>query len=257
MNKVHFGDWKDELNNYDDESFNLIYTDPPYGMNYKSQIPGDKAWNPKGKKSNYKFEEIIMGDKDGIDWESFSKEMYRVLKNDSFLFLHCNMVNVIKDVHWMEDVGFKYKGTVVWNKRGSRGGSLFTSMKRDWEPILYFIKGSPTFNEIKVSRKGEIVDRKRISEISDWDFELSEFADWDFGGVSGNERCGFPTQKPIELCKQVIRLCTNEGDVVCDPFMGSGSIAKASRELNREFVTVEKDEKIYNKFSSRALGNNQ
>jgi len=54
-----------------------------------------------------------------------------------------------------------------------------------------------------------------------------------------------PTQKPVELMKQLIQLVTQEGDMVCDPFMGSGSTGKAAKELKRKFIGIEIDNEYF------------
>jgi len=83
----------------------------------------------------------------------------------------------------------------------------------------------------------EVSPRNRISEVSDWVFQLKS-----------DEKTGFPTQKPRELCKQIITLSTDVGGLVLDPFAGSGTIGKTSESLDRDSISFEADEKIFNKF---------
>jgi len=217
----------------EDSSVDLIYTDPPYEMNYLSNIPGDKTWNKTGE-SESRFEKAIDGDQGGTEWESFWKECHRVMKDGSFLFLHHNMPFLIKYGDLIQKCGFEYKGTVAWNKRFAIGGGLKTTMKREWEPISYFSKGKAEFNPVKVMRgkpgKEELADRKRISEIVDWVFSLKKA-----------EKCGHPTQKPVKLAEQVINLTTKPGDVIFDPFGGSGTTGVAALNLGRKAVIVELD----------------
>jgi DNA modification methylase len=132
----------------------------------------------------------------------------------------------------MKDVGFEYKGTVSWNKRSAVGGGLQSTMKRDWEMISYFAKGDARFNPVSVSRKGERVERKRISEIQDWVFSLKKA-----------EKVGHPTQKPLALAKQILELSTKKGEKVLDCFAGSGTVGVIANEISRECVLIEADEK--------------
>lgn len=232
-NKVILGSWKDEIKKIDDSSIDLIYTDPPYGMGYKSNIPGDKRWN-KAEKSESKFDEVMLGDGDDHgenNWRNFFKRCYRVLKENSYLIMHCNVPFVGRYMYAMNEVGFTYKGTLVWQKKFAIGGGLKTTAKRDWEPILYLAKGKPSLNPIWVERKGEKVLRQRISETEDWVFQLPH-----------DEKCGHPTQKPINLARQVIQWASPANGLVLDPFCGSGTTLIAAHIEGRRAIGFEKSE---------------
>ncbi|MCK9458410.1 MAG: site-specific DNA-methyltransferase [Proteobacteria bacterium] len=236
------GRWEDIIKEVPSDAFNLMYFDPPYGCSYKSNIPGDKKWNKAGV-SKSKFDKHILGDDGkGIDWNVLAAECYRVLKPNSFMFIHGDMEHVVmKHAHCFEDCGFTYKGTIAWRKLFSVGGDLKGAMKRSWEPILYFSKGKAALNPIVVKRNGGDVIRKRIEEIGpDWEFKLSD-----------KEKEGFPTQKPLALARQIIQLTTNEGDLICDLFAGSGTSALAARQTNRHFFAIEADKEYYKKFKNR------
>ena len=174
------------------ESIDLVYTDPPYELNYQTNIPGDKRWN-KTQQTNNRFEILENDTKGMINWKEIWEQLFRILKNDSFFFLHCNMPFIMNYGNDIITAGFKYKGCVAWNKNFAIGGGLKTTMKRDWEPICYYSKGDAGFNSIEVIRNNKIVTRKRISEIQDWNFSLKT-----------QEKSGHPTQKPIQLAKQII-----------------------------------------------------
>lgn len=224
------GDCTKVLKTLPDNSFDLIYTDPPYEINYSSNIPGDKKWNKTGETSS-KFE-VLLGDKeDDINFKEVWKELYRVLKDDSFFFLHFNIPSIIKYGKEIEECGFKYKGTVIWNKKSSIGGDIKSSMKKDWEPIFYYSKGKPSFYPVTVIRNKEKVTRKRISEIADWEFSLKK-----------TDKTGHPTQKPVDLCNQILDLTTKKGDTILDPFAGSGTLGVSSNMLDRNCSLIELDE---------------
>ncbi len=240
--KFEFGRWEDLLPKLDSYSFDLIFTDPPYGMGYLSQIPGDTTWCKNGETTS-KFSKKILNDEEGgVAWDDLAKQAFRLLKSDRFLFLHCNLEVIYRHVRHFEDAGFTVKGLVVWDKSFSIGGDLKAAMKRDWEPIIYMAKGKPKFNPIEVIRNNKKVLRNRISEIDDWQFQLPE-----------KEKLGFPTQKPIALCKQIILLTTQPGEWILDPFTGSGAIPLSAKLLNRNFYACEADQEVYDKFKTRTL----
>jgi len=232
-----FGRWEEKILSLDDNVVDLVYTDPPYGMGYKSNIPGNKQWNKTGE-SKSKFSKPILNDTHGdIDFAEFAKQMYRVMKSDSFIFIHCNVEWIGINVSHFKQAGFKEQGTIAWNKKFSIGGNLTGAMKRDWEPIWYLTKGKPHLRPIMVDRKEGRVERQRISEIADWVFQLSD-----------SERTGFPTQKPSALVRQVIQLTTDTGNLILDPFAGSGTIGKMAEILGRDSLSFEADEEVYDKF---------
>ena len=217
----------------EDSSVDFILTDPPYGMEYLSNIPGDKTWNESGETNN-KFSSVMEGDTveshNSIDWLFFFRECYRVLKNDSFLFMHCNVSFIGQHLVEMEKAGLSHKGTLVWNKGSAVGGDLRGAGKRDWEPILYLAKGKPKLNPLSVKRKGKLVIRDRISEATDWEFSLPE-----------DEKCGHPTQKPLALARQIIGWACPENGRILDPFVGSGTTAVAANELGHRFIGFDID----------------
>jgi adenine-specific DNA-methyltransferase len=234
------GKWEDLIKDIKDESIGLVYTDPPYGMNYVSNIPGDIRWNALGQ-SDAKFSKPLLNDNHGdINFSDFARQMYRVMMPDSYLVLHCNTIWIGKNIECFTDANFTYKGTIAWNKRFAIGGDIKGSMKRDWEPILYLAKGKPVMQAVNVERivKGKIetVKRDRISEIADWTFQLSQ-----------TEKIGFPTQKPEKLCFQIISLMSKEGAIL-DPFAGSGTIGIVAKFLNKNSISFEADEEIFTKF---------
>lgn len=235
--KFIFGRWEDQVLSLKDNTIDLVYTDPPYGMGYRSNIPGSKRWNPSGQ-SQSKFDKPILNDSHGdIDFCEFARQIYRVMKKDSFVFIHCTIEWIGINVACFKQAGFKEQGTIAWNKKFAIGGNLKASMKRDWEPIWYLSKGSPKMRPIEVMRGQEMVMRNRISEIADWNFKLGE-----------SEKTGFPTQKPKALVRQVILLTSDVGSLVLDPFAGSGIIGRTASELGRESISFEADEEVYNKF---------
>ncbi len=249
FNKVYLDHQENLLKGFPDDSIDLILTDPPYEMNYKSNIPGSKAWNKSGV-SDSKFENIMHGDSKGIiDWQDFLSQCFRILKPNRYLFLHANMPFLLNRGTMFQDVGFTYKGTICWNKSFAIGGDLDGTMKRDWEPIIYLSKGKKAkLNPIKVLRNNketkqeEMQERKRISEIADWDFTLKD-----------NEKLGHMTQKPIALTEQIISLASKENELVLDPFSGSGTVLKAAQNTNRNYIGIECDSKFYEIIQKRLI----
>jgi site-specific DNA-methyltransferase (adenine-specific) len=139
----------------------------------------------------------------------------------------------------MIDLGFLMRGEIIWNKGSSAStstawGSWLSASNptlRDvHEYILVFSKGT---NKRHTPENG-------ISTITKDEFLESSKSVWNFPAVSA-KKIGHPAPFPTELPRRLIQFYTFEGDVVLDPFMGSGQVALASIETSRQFVGYEID----------------
>ncbi len=211
-----------------DNSVHLMVTSPPYnvGKEYDADLTLDE------------YREFL-----ARVW----KEAYRVLAPGGRVCL--NVANLGRKpylplhAYLAEDVlkaGFQMRGEVIWNKASSAGGSTawgsWQSAKnptlRDvHEYILVFSKGS-------FSRS----PGDRISTITRDEFLEYTKSVWSFGSQPA-KKIGHPAPFPVELPARCIKLYTFEGDVILDPFMGSGTTAVAAKTLNRHYVGYEVDPK--------------
>lgn len=213
-----YGKWEDQ--NFQSKTFDLIYSDPPYGMNYRNTIAGDKRWNKSGQTQTF---DIMQGDSNKLNWDLFAQRMWECLKDDRYLVLHGNMRLFTEILMPLEQTGFKYLGTIIWNKRSCIGGNIKQALRRTWEPLFYFSKGKARFQ-----------GKTRHSEITGWEYTIQR-----------KEYVGHPTQKPLALCERVINLfCPPYGEIM-DPFAGSGTIGLAALKSGRQCTSVECDEKYY------------
>ncbi len=218
-----------------EEKPRLILTDPPYGMNYKTSIPGSSHWNKSGKTKG-KFSKLY-GDTPGdIDFDKVFKSCYECLLDDGFLFVFCNWRSYISWSKLIESNGFVLKTPIFWNKKCANGGDLRDPPISVVEMVIRASKGKPqsypVFNE-----DNEL--KKKIVNC------------WDYGRVPKSEYCGHPTQKPVFLCEQLIRMATKEGEYVVDPFCGVSSTLVAAKQLSRRFDGCDIDNEFVSKSKSR------
>lgn len=209
----------------------LILTDPPYGMNYKTNIPGDKRWNKKGITQN-KFDHIKNDSSlSDIDYSKFFESCFKHSQDDAAVLVFCNDKAAREWSFCAEKAGFEWKGTLYWNKRCANGGDVNWPFINIVEQILCLTKGNlDTYSMF--NKDGEL--KKRIVNV------------FDVGRVSKKEYVGHPTQKPIYICEQLIRGFTKEREYVVDPFCGSGTTLLAAKYLNRNFDGCDIDEKFVN-----------
>ena len=194
-----------------DNSIDLIVTDPPYLMDYKTNRRKDKR---------HDFCKPIIGDNDEDLIKSFIKESYRVLKDNSAMYVFCNSNRIDFFKKEIETAGFKIKNIIVWVKNNWTAGDLKASFGKQYEFIILANKGRAFFN-------GE-----RLSDV------------WEFDRVVGKKQL-HQNQKPVELIERMIFKHSEPGGVVLDPFMGSGTTGVACVKHGRKFIGYELDKRYF------------
>lgn len=206
---LYCSDCLDILKEMPDESVDCIITDPPYGIDYKSNHSKDKKYR----------ERIYDYDWDNPDFDirPFFKEMWRVLKNNSDMYIF----GCFKNYEVMKELGFKT--ILIWNKIINNLGSEMT-WARNYELIYYFVKGKKDLR----SRSSSVISVYAIN-----------------AGVYGAAKqvIQHPTQKPIGVIEPLLLNSTKPNDLILDCFMGSGSTGVACVKYNRRFIGIDKDER--------------
>lgn len=210
--RVHRGRWDDTVfkgNNMDvlssmpDETVDLILTDPPYNINYAS--------NRRVKNAKYK---PLANDNNG-DWiPAFAREAYRVLKMDRHLYCFCRHDTYPQFIEALQDAGFKLKRTLIWVKNNHGSGDLTGDYAPQDEWIIYCHKGR---RKLFGPRHSNVLFYSKLS----------------------TKVQTHSTEKPVELLKFLIQKSTAEGELVLDPFSGSGSTMHAAKELERFYCMME------------------
>jgi len=206
----------------------IILTDPPYGMNYKSGIPGHKNWNKTGKAKREVSKiknDVSLKD---VDWGCFFSAAYDALDEHGVMVMFCNDKALHHWVTEAQKAGFEWKDTAIWNKKCANGGDLKWPFINVVEYLIFFVKenGKPQCNKL---------------HNHDDDLKHRVINVFHYGRVPKGEHEGHPTQKPIYLCGQIIRAFSNKGDLVVDPFAGSGSSLIAAKKLDRQFYGCDID----------------
>jgi len=152
----------------------------------------------------------------------------------------------------MLDLGFLMRGEIIWNKASSAGSSTAwgswlsptnPALRDVHEYILIFSKG--TFRREKVNNRESTITKEEFLEFTK--------SIWDFPSVSAR-KIGHPAPFPVELPYRMIQLYTFAGEVILDPFMGSGQAAIAAIKTDRHYVGYEIDEVYLKLAESRITG---
>ena|SRR5699024_4108145 len=211
LNKIYNEDCLEGMKKIKDNSIDLIVTDPPYLINYKTGRRKDK---------NHRFNSVIMNDDNEDLIKHYIAECYRIMKTDTAMYMFCSSHKVDFFKSELEKY-FEIKNMIIWIKNNHTAGDLKSSYGRKYEIVFLANKGKALFN-------GD-----RLTDV------------WKFDRVASNDQL-HQNQKPLSLIEQCIKKHSKEGELVFDGFMGSGTTAVASHRLNRNFVGFELDEDYYN-----------
>ena len=177
-------------------------------------------------------------------------EIHRLLKQTGSVYLHCDptashYLKVIMDAVFGRE---HFRNEIVWCYRG--GGVPRRNFARKHDVILRYSKSevytfNPQYSEYSDASKalvesrggtsidGKERDLKRGAHMSDWWTDINSLQTW------SPERTGYPTQKPVKLLERIIQSSSNEGDLVLDPFCGSGTTIIAAERLGRSWISID------------------
>lgn len=247
--KILLGDAEDVLKTLKDNSIDLVVTSPPYDNLRKYNGIGD-TWN------HNKFQNI-------------AKELYRVIKDGGVVVWNVSdktekgseTGTSFKQALYFMDIGFNLNDTMIWEKTNSMPQVKQPRYNQAFEYMFVFSKGLPkTFNPIKIPCKcaGKIYDSTckniggengRTHKVFNINNEKVDNNVWKIA-VAQN-KTEHPAVFPIEIPLRHIKSWSNEGDIVLDPFMGSGTTALAALQLNRHFIGIEMNEEYFNLINKR------
>jgi len=185
-------------------------------------------------------------------------EMRRILRNDGSFYLHIDgtaqaPVKLALDAIFGAD---NCRNEIVWHYKTGGVGKRWFSRKHD---VILFYSKSADYSFHPQQEKSYISHKYGFSNIDiDEDargyFRRVTMRDvWDIPALRGNqpEATGFPTQKPLALYERIIRASSNPGDIVLDPFCGSGTTALAAERLGRRWLAMDEWEGAYDLLCER------
>jgi len=231
---LHHTDCIQLLSSMEDESVDLILTDPPYFIGFD----GGKGWDSQWKSEAEYLEWCALWTKECERVLKPQRMMvvFGTLKTDTFLKYKLSVLNSIDTLSLQNELIWSYN----W---GGRGKDNFA---RKHEYAWCYSKGDKFLfhaDAVRVERKQKVNIRtgkafeKGTIPTCVWEKNnhttSKEYVNW------------HPTQKPLLILERIIRAYTNEGDTVCDIFSGSGSTMIASDNTSRKFIGCEIDEEYY------------
>ncbi len=245
-NKIINGECLKELKKIPDETFDLIFADPPYNLQLQNNLirPDMSKVNAVNDKWD-QFESFKTYDKFTFEW---LYECRRILKKNGSIWVIGSYHNIFRVGKIIQDLGFWILNDVIWNKNNPMPNFRGTRFTNAHETLIWASKSKKskyTFN---------------YQSMKSFNDDLQMRSTWNFPICSGKERLKnkgkkvHSTQKPEALLHRIILASSNKQSFILDPFLGSGTTAVVSKKLGRYYFGIEK-EKIYFQAANERLKN--
>jgi modification methylase len=234
-NQILVGDCLQELQKIPTGSVDLVFADPPYNL----QLAGDLTRPDQSKV-------------DAVDdhWDQFAsfehydtftrawlKECRRALKPDGAIWVIGSYHNIFRVGTILQDLGYWILNDIVWRKTNPMPNFRGRRFTNAHETLIW------------ASRSEKSKYRFHYDAMKTFNDDLQMRSDWTFPLCTGGERLKnddgdklHPTQKPEALLQRLMLATTNPGDLVLDPFFGTGTTGAVAKQLNRNFIGIEREQ---------------
>lgn len=247
-NVIIEGDCVDVMNRLPEKSVDLIFADPPYNL----QLGGDLT-----RPDNSQVDAVT------DDWDQFeSFDAYdlfthewleaarRVLKDTGAIWVIGSYHNIFRVGSTLQDAGFWIMNDVIWRKTNPMPNFKGTRFTNAHETLIWATKHA--------NQKPYTFNYDALKTFND---DIQMRSDWTIPICTGSERLKkddgkkvHPTQKPEALLHRVLLATSKPGDVILDPFSGTGTTAAVAKALGRRFIGIEQDP-VYARYSRERLSN--
>ncbi len=257
INKIYHGHCIEKLKEIEANKVDLIYFDPPFFTQRKHSLSN------KDNSKTYEFDDKYNSIEEYLELvENVLAQSKRVLKNTGSVFLHCDKtashnIRVVMDKVFG---GENFQSEIIWSyKRWSNAKKgllnahqviFFYSKTQDFKFNTLYTDYSATTNldqilqdrernengksVYKKDENGNVILGKEKKGVP-----LSDVWEIPYLNPKAKERTGYPTQKPVLLLNQILNIVTDEGDLVVDPFCGSGTTCVSAKSLKRQFIGID------------------
>lgn len=255
-NEVIRDDCLHYMKTIEDNCINLIYLDPPFNSNKVHKLKNKEGYE-------YSFNDIWNSTEEYNGFmEKRLVECRRILAKDGSILIHCD-TSAVHHLRLLADEVFgeqNFRNEIIWSYK--KWSNAKKGLIASHQNILVYSKTNQyTFNRLykeystttnldqitqerardaqnkttyKYNEKNELV---YVSEKKG--VPLSDVWEIPFLNPKAKERTGYPTQKPLELIERLLKVYSNEGDLILDPFCGSGTTLVAANRLNRAYIGID------------------
>ncbi len=245
-NKIINGDSLEELKKIPNETFDLIFADPPYNLQLKNELvrPDRSKVDAVNDKWDH-FENFKKYDEFTYGWLS---ECKRILKKDGAIWVIGSYHNIFRVGTAIQNLGFWILNDVIWNKNNPMPNFRGTRFTNAHETLIWASKSEKskyTFNYQSLKCLNDDLQMR-----SNWDLPICSGAE----RLKKNGKKVHSTQKPEALLHRVLLASTNKNDMILDPFLGSGTTATVAKRLGRNYYGIEKEKKYF-KVAEKRIAN--
>ncbi|WP_298668384.1 site-specific DNA-methyltransferase [uncultured Sphingomonas sp.] len=233
LDQILMGDCIATMKTLPAKSVDMIFADPPYNLQL-----GGELFRPDGS-----HVDAVTDDWDKFDtfaaYDAFTrawlKEAHRILKDNGTIWVIGSYHNIFRVGTAVQDLGYWILNDIIWRKANPMPNFRGTRFTNAHETLIWASKGEKakyTFNY------------RSMKTLND---ELQMRSDWEFPICGGGERLKkngqkvHPTQKPEALLYRLLLACTKPGDVVLDPFFGTGTTGAVAKRLGRRWIGIERE----------------
>ncbi len=237
IHRIILGDAIKVLKTMPNESIDLVFADPPYNMSkkkglgwkYSKHVTMQEKWDIFSKDEYFQF---------NLQW---IKEALRVLKHGGSLWVCGSFHNIYQVGFILQNYNdIKINNSIVWFKPNAQPNITCRFFTESTEHLIWVSKNGDgkkwKFNYGVTKSFEDPLNPQGKQTRNVWSIPLTPKSE-KWAGVH-------PTQKPIELLKRIILSCTDEGDTVLDPFLGSGTTSVVAKKFNRNSIGIE----LYKKY---------
>ena len=236
-NRIINGESINELKKIPNETFDLIFADPPYNLQLENNLirPDSSKVNAVNDKWD-QFDSFKSYDQFTNEWLS---ECKRVLKKNGCIWVIGSYHNIFRVGKIIQDLNFWILNDIIWNKNNPMPNFRGTRFTNAHETLIWASKSKKskyTFN---------------YQSMKSFNDDLQMRSTWNFPICGGKERLKIngiklhSTQKPEALLHRIILASSNKNDFILDPFLGSGTTAVVSKKLGRVYYGIEKEKKYF------------
>ena len=242
-NRIINGESLKILKKIPSKTFDLVFADPPYNM----QI-GEKLKRPDNSKVygvNDKWDQFL----NFKHYDEFSKEWLkeckRILKDNGSMWVIGTYHNIFRLGYHIQNLNYWILNDVIWRKNNPMPNFKGTRFTNAHETLIWASK----------SKKSKYTFNYQSLKCLNDDLQMR--SDWTLPICNGKERLKkngkkiHSTQKPEALLHRIILATTNKGDLICDPFIGTGTSAVVAKKLGRKYFGIEKDKKYFGAANKR------
>jgi DNA methylase N-4/N-6 domain protein len=245
INNIYHGDcvqiMRDQIQK---NSIPLIFADPPYNLSgstlkLENNQTGGAFYKVNEAWDTFSYEDYVLFTQQWI------KACYDILKDNGSLYISCTQHNIGELLTQAKQIGFKLNNILTWYKTNAMPNITKRTYTHSTEFVCWFVKGKNwIFNYEEVKRLNP--NKTKSGEHK----QMRDFLDFiKLPIVQGKERLRgedgralHPTQKPEKLLELIIKASSHEGDIVLDPFFGTGTTGYVAERLGRNWIGIEQSQ---------------